>query len=78
MLQEVGKEEILSVLLEDLKMFLFSLYTYIYESSQLPEDQSLDWPFHQYKWMQVLGAKKGVIYLIIYFTLDHDLCPSLE
>lgn len=56
MLEGVGKEEILSSLLEDLQIFLFSEYTYTYESSQLPEDQSVDWAFHQDKWKKVLGA----------------------
>lgn len=39
MLEGVGKEEILSGLLEDLQRFLFSVYTYICESSQPWEDQ---------------------------------------
>lgn len=41
MLEGVGKAEILSGLLEDLQRFLFSVYTYIYESSQPREDRSL-------------------------------------
>lgn len=63
----VEKEEILSGLLEDLQRFLFSVYKYIYKSNQVREDQSLDWPFHQYKWMQVLCAYKSVILFFLFF-----------